>query len=85
VVLMYVNVFDLDDDQRKKFLTWIEDEGLSAAHIANDGRFSVHNGRVAGTRFLLSEDEQSIVINRHNEPVKVPFNVPQKNPLPEGL
>jgi hypothetical protein len=81
--MTYYNPLTMTEDQRSQLLQWLESEGLNAREIVNDGSFSVHNGRVAGKRYLLDEDG---VARRFGSGfVKVPFNEVQKNPLPAGF
>jgi hypothetical protein len=69
--MTYIQPWLLTKESREAFLAWLDGEGLDAGSISNDGRFSVHNGVVAGNRFI------------GNTPRKSHFRVPQKHPLPE--
>lgn len=72
-------------EKRQALLDWLAEEGLDPAIIVDDGRFSVQNGRISGRRFLFDADGEKIVRRRQRDFLKVPFNVRQQNPLPEGL
>lgn len=76
---------DLTPEQAKALKSWLDDEGLKAGDILDDGRFSVHNGRVSGSKILRDSEDQLIVNIRRGEILTVPFNVKQKNPFPEEL
>jgi hypothetical protein len=80
----FEGVADWVPEKRQALLDWMENEGLDAADIVDDGRFSVHNGRISGWRFITNEHGR-IVNRRSRSFLKVPFNVAQKHPLPEGL
>lgn len=71
------NTRDMTDEDLETLVQWVRDEGLVPGDIADDGRFSVHNGRVSGNKFLRYRG----VVLRFTQH----FNVPQKNPLPEAL
>lgn len=77
------NPWEMTDEALETLIQWIYDEGLVPGEIAADGRFSVHNGRVSGNKYLRNADG-AIVFGRWS-PVTEHFNVPQKNPLPEAL
>lgn len=70
-------------EQRELFLEWIAGEGLEAAEIADNGTFSVHNGRISGERFVT--DAQGGKIIHDGVVVTMHFHQTQKNPLPEEL
>lgn len=71
-------------EKREALLKWLEEEGLDAMDIVDNGRFSVHNGRISGWRFI--NNEHGRIVNRRSRSfLKVPFSVQQKHPLPEGL
>jgi hypothetical protein len=75
----------LTQEKREALLAWLQGEGLDAADIVDDGRFSVHNGWVSGNRYIRHEDGKFIANMRRLEVLKVPFKQKQKNPLPEVL
>lgn len=78
------HIWHMRDEKRSALLEWLENEPNvpPAAEIADDGRFSVHNGRISGNRFVLTGDGNKIAANR-NSLLKSHFNVKQVNPLPD--
>jgi hypothetical protein len=84
-VTYFESVHGWEPEKREAFVAWIEGEGLDPYRVVDDGRFSVHNGRVSGHLFIVDDEGQRVVDRRHNSLLKVPFNLKQKNPLPEGL
>lgn len=85
--MVYLDPDSMTREKRDALLEWIVEEGLSPASIANDGRFSVHNGRISGNRFVFAftgdDPERGLVWQKGA--VKQHFNVQQKNPLPKEL
>lgn len=80
--MTYFYAQELSPESREVFLEWLHGEGLNPAAIYDNRRFSVHNGKVSGEVFLISTLTNELLY-RNNEPVTVPFSVPQVNPLPE--
>jgi len=78
------NVAGWEPEKRQAFLDWLKDEDLDPNDIVDNGRFAVHNGRISGWKFI-NNAEGRIVNRRTVSFLKVPFNVKQKNPLPEGF
>lgn len=75
----------LTQEKCEALLSWLQGENLDPAEIVDDGRFSVHNGWVSGSRYIKHEDGKLIANMRRLEVLKVPFKQRQKNPLPEVL
>lgn len=83
--MTYIDPQLLSFDNHKALVEWLKNEGLEAERVCNDGRFAVHNGRISGNEFVF-DDEGNKILNRRSKVVlRRPFNVAQKNPLPEGL
>lgn len=70
-------------EKSELLLEWIKAEGLDPDSIADNGKFSVHNGNISGHKFIQNENGEKAVFC--GGAVKVPFRVAQKNPLPEEL
>lgn len=85
--MVYLNPDNMTREKRELLLEWITAEGLDPATIANNGRFSAHNGRVSGFRriSLTNDGGENRVLVWNGRFVTVPFNVQQKHSLPEGL
>lgn len=79
------DVFEWVTPKRDALMEWMAEEGLDANRVCNDGRFSVHNGRISGNEFVLDDEGNKILNGRQKKVLIRPFNVAQKNPLPEGL
>lgn len=79
------NTWEMTDEALERLVQWVSDEGLVPGDIAADGRFSVHNGRVSGNKYLRDADGAIVFDLRRGSAVTEHFNVPQKNPLPEAL
>lgn len=79
----FANIHALDGKRREEFLAWIREQGIDPAVVADDGRLSVHKGRVSGFEFILSETGERMY--RGKKVAKKSFNVPQISPLPEGF
>lgn len=77
------HIYDMEPAKRDEFLNWVREQNLDPTAIADDGRFSVHEGHVSGFEFLTDGEGQSLVYR--DEFIKKPFNVEQKTPLPEGF
>lgn len=75
----------MTQEKREALLAWLQGEGLDAADIVDDGRFSVHNGWISGNRYIRHEDGKFIFHKGRTEVLMVPFKQKQKNPLPEVL
>lgn len=75
----------LTQEKREALLAWLQGEGLDASEIVDDGRFSVHNGWISGSRYIKHEDGKFIANKRKADVLRVPFKQKQKNPLPEVL
>lgn len=82
--MTYFSPQEMYADEREAFLEWIVAEGLNPAAIYDNGKFSVHNGRISGEVFLMNPTSNELMY-LNDEPVTVHFHVPQKNPLPEVL
>ena len=80
----FEGISEWPEDKRETLVEWIRAEGLDPNVIRDDGQFSVHNGRVSGNQFVLDDDEKRVVDFRNARYLYTHFNVPQKNPLPEG-
>lgn len=81
--MAHLNPMLMTRDKREALLEWVQGEGLDASEIA-PYRFRVHNGRISGHKYLRDTETGNILI-RGQAPVRVPFNVAQKHPLPECL
>ena len=82
-----VKVDCLTREIRELLVDWLMAEGLSPASIVDDGRFSIHNGRVSGNQFVFAfaDDNPEHKLIWRKDAVATHFNVPQINPLPEIL
>jgi hypothetical protein len=86
----FQGIADWHPEKRDALLEWLQSEDIDPNVVADDGRFSVHNGRISGRKFVL-DDEGNRIIEKYDYKaqvvrfLKVPFNVEQKNPLPEGF
>lgn len=76
-------IWHMRDEKRSAILEWLEKEPFApdASEIADDGRFSVHNGRISGNRFVLDREGNKIILG--DSLLKSHFNVEQVNPLPD--
>jgi hypothetical protein len=75
----------MTQEKREALLAFLQGEGLDPSEIVDDGRFSVHNGWVSGSRYIKHEDGKFIANMRKVDVLRVPFKQKQKNPLPEVL
>lgn len=83
--MTYFVVHDMNDEARQELLDWAVAEGLDPNLIADDGKFSVHNGVVSWNAFLPDVNNKwGRVFNRErNGFVKVHTVKKQETPLPE--
>lgn len=82
--MTYITAGNLTREKHDILLAWLETEGIDPTEIVDNGRFSVHNGRISGFLFLRTP-EGRVKVNSRDEPVLVHFTQAQKNPLPEEL
>ena len=81
--MVYLDPNNMTREKREALLEWIQAESLDSGAIFNNGRFSVHKGRVSGERFVKpTEGDKKVLAHKHRAVTKH-FNVPQINPLPE--
>lgn len=78
-------VQDLNEEARQELLDWAIAEGLDPNLIADDGKFSVHNGWVSWSAFIADPNTKwGRVLNRNKDGfLKIPHTKKQENPLPE--
>lgn len=75
------------DEIRSALLEWLENEpnAPDPGQIIDDGRFSVHNGRISGNLFLFDDTGHKILHRAKEQYARKHFNVTQVNPLPDIL
>jgi len=83
--MTYITASYLTRDKHDLFLKWLEGEGIDPADVSDNGRFSVHNGRISGDKFIRTPEGRIKYNPRTDKPVLVHFTQVQKNPLPEEL
>lgn len=82
--MTYIIAGNLTREKHVMLLAWLESEGVDPTNVSDNGRFSVHDGRISGFLFLRTP-EGRVKVNSRDEPVLVHFTQAQKNPLPEVL
>lgn len=80
--MTYYNPFDMTVKQREAFLDWVRSEGLDPSMI-DARRLAVHEGRISGFKFVKSAEGEKVCFGRDGVPVRVSFNVEQKNEIPD--
>lgn len=81
--MTYYTTRDMTREHQQLLLDWLEAEGIDPMRVRDDGRFSVHNGRVSGNKFIFSAADLKMI--RGGKVLSVHFHQDQKNPLPEEL
>lgn len=85
--MTYFKAHDMTQEKQAAFVQWVADEGIDPNLVADDGRFSVHNGNVSWSSFLADETAQHgrVWDSRKGRFTKVHITKKQVNPLPEGF
>ncbi len=81
--MTYIYAQELTQDKREVLIEWLKGEGIEPYDVLDDGKFSVHNGVIAGNKFLTRDGDK--VILKNNKIATVHFRQAQKNPLPGVL